>query len=225
MLGADFIGFHTHEYNAHFQESVRKTLGFNSHLGYIQTPFRKVKSDGLPVGIDVGKFERALQTSKVVHHIDKIKQSKLSRKMILSVDRLDYTKGITYRLEGFETFLKLYPEWHEKVLLQMIVVPSRDVLVTYKERNKEIEAFVTRINGRYGNIGWQPIVYQYRSLEFDELVANYALSDVGLVTPIRNGMNLVAKEFIASQSEDAPGVLILSEMTGAAPSNSTTPCS
>lgn len=216
MLGADLVGFHTHEYSAHFQESVRKTLDFENKLGVIKTDTYPVKSDAFPVGIDIDKFQNALKLPTVERKKDDIKLNTKGNKLVFSVDRLDYTKGIIYRLKGFEYFLENFPEWHSKVILQMIVVPSRDIITAYKERKKEIEATVGRINGKYGSITWQPIVYQYKSLDFEQLVASYAMADVGLVTPIRDGMNLVAKEYIACQENYSPGMLVLSEMAGAA---------
>ncbi|HZY25099.1 MAG TPA: trehalose-phosphatase, partial [Bacteroidales bacterium] len=145
----------------------------------------------------------------------KIKNHLSAQKLIFSVDRLDYTKGLLMRLKGFETFLEKYPKWHSKVIFNMVVVPSRIIVEKYKEMKKEIESTVGRINGKYSTLGWRPIIYQYKSLSFNEMVALYDLSDVGLITPLRDGMNLVAKEYIACQIENE-GVLILSEMTGAA---------
>ncbi|HWR99605.1 MAG TPA: trehalose-phosphatase, partial [Prolixibacteraceae bacterium] len=132
-----------------------------------------------------------------------------------SVDRLDYSKGLLQRLRGYETFLEKFPSWHLKVVFNMVVVPSRDNIKKYGKLKKEIEYTVGRINGKYSSLAWRPIIYQYKSLSFDEMVALYDLSDVGLITPLRDGMNLVAKEYVACQIENK-GVLILSEMTGAA---------
>jgi trehalose 6-phosphate synthase/phosphatase len=215
ILGADLVGFHTHEYSSHFQESVRKTLGFDSKLGLINTTQYPVKADAFPVGIDIEKFQAALLLPTVQHKMNEIRAHTLGKKIVFSVDRLDYTKGVTHRLKGFEYFLERYQEWHSKVVMQMVLVPSRDIITTYKERKKEIEATISKINGKYGSISWQPIVYQYKSLDFEQLVASYATADVGLVTPIRDGMNLVAKEYVACQQEISAGVLILSEMAGA----------
>lgn len=215
MLGADLVGFHTHDYCSHFLDSVSKVLDYENNLGVIKTPDRLVKTDAFPVGIDYHKFNRAIATPKVEHHVNLIKNAVKSGKTLFSVDRLDYTKGLIYRLKAFEYFLDNYPQWHKRVVLQMVVVPSRENIPTYQSRKRDIEATVGRINGKYGNIEWQPILYQYRSLEFDELIAFYHASDVALVTPLRDGMNLVCKEFVACQGEFSPGVLILSEMAGA----------
>ncbi len=215
LLGADLIGFHTHDYAQHFIKSVKRTTGFECSNNIIYTQNKLVKADAFPIGIDYDKFNAACLNKKVLTEKQKIKNLLSDQKLIFSVDRLDYTKGLLLRLKGFETFLENYPKWHSKVIFNMVVVPSRIIVEKYKEMKKEIESTVGRINGKYSTIGWRPIIYQYKSLSFNEMVALYDLSDVGLITPLRDGMNLVAKEYIACQIENE-GVLILSEMTGAA---------
>jgi trehalose 6-phosphate synthase/phosphatase len=135
-------------------------------------------------------------------------------KVILSIDRLDYTKGISNRLRGFELFLENNPAWYGRVVLVVVVVPSRVGVEHYQLMKRQIAELVGKINGRFSRIDWAPIVYQYRSFTFEPLMALYSISDVALVTPLRDGMNLIAKEFVASKSTKA-GVLILSEMAGA----------
>ncbi|MCZ6693130.1 MAG: bifunctional alpha,alpha-trehalose-phosphate synthase (UDP-forming)/trehalose-phosphatase, partial [Bacteroidetes bacterium] len=135
-------------------------------------------------------------------------------KIILSIDRLDYSKGIPQRLKAFELFLEKYPEFRNNVSFFMIVVPSRDQVGKYKELKEEVDELVGRINGNYGRINWTPIHYFYRSMPLDALSAFYRMANVALVTPMRDGMNLVCKEYIASKL-DKKGVLILSEMAGA----------
>jgi len=137
------------------------------------------------------------------------------RKIIISIDRLDYTKGIIQRLEAFDLFLSQNPEYKEKVTLILVAVPSRAGVEDYMELRKQLEGLVGRINGEHGVIGWVPVWYLYRFLPFERLVALYNIADVALVTPLRDGMNLIAKEFIATKT-DGSGVLILSEMAGAA---------
>jgi trehalose 6-phosphate synthase/phosphatase len=215
MLGADLIGFHTHDYTQHFIKSVKRTTGFECRQNIIFTPNRVVKADAFPIGIDYDKFHNACFDYSVLIEKQKIRKSLLDQKLIFSVDRLDYSKGLLSRLQGYETFLKSYPEWRSKVVFNMVVVPSRVNIEKYKEMKKEIESTVGRINGKYSSLDWLPIIYQYKSLQFHELVALYNVSDIGLITPLRDGMNLVAKEFIACQHENK-GVLILSEMAGAA---------
>jgi trehalose 6-phosphate synthase/phosphatase len=215
ILGADLIGFHTHDYTQHFIKCVKRTTGFECHQNIIYTPNKLVKADAFPIGIDYDKFHDACLNKQVLTEKQKIKEYLTGQKLIFSVDRLDYSKGLLLRLKGFETFLEKYPQWHSKVIFNMVIVPSRDNIEKYKDMKREIESTVGRINGKYSSLAWRPIIYQYKSLSFNELIALYDLSDVGLITPLRDGMNLVAKEYVACQIENK-GVLILSEMAGAA---------
>jgi trehalose 6-phosphate synthase/phosphatase len=215
MLGADTIGFHTHDYTQNFIKSVKRTTGFECHQNIIYTQNKLVKADAFPIGIDYDKFHDACTSMPVLAIKEKIRETLSGQKLIFSVDRLDYSKGLLLKLKGYETFLENFPEWHTRVFLNMVVVPSRYTIDRYKKMKKEIESTVGRINGKYSSLAWSPIIYQYMSLSFNELVALYDLSDVGLITPLRDGMNLVAKEYIACQIENK-GVLILSEMAGAA---------
>jgi trehalose 6-phosphate synthase/phosphatase len=214
MLGSDLIGFHTHDYAQHFIKSVKRTTGLECRQNIIYTQNKLVKADAFPIGIDYEKFNSACFDKDVLAEKQNIKNYLAGQKLIFSVDRLDYSKGLLLRLKGFETFLENYPDWHSKVVFNMVIIPSRDNIEKYKDMKKEIESTVGRINGKYGSLAWRPIIYQYKSLSFSELVALYDLSDVGLITPLRDGMNLVAKEYIACQIENK-GVLILSEMAGA----------
>lgn len=215
LLGADLIGFHTNDYAQHFLKSVKRTLGYEIHQNYIHLESRIVKADAFPIGIDYDKFHGACSTAEVIKEKDNLKKILSGRKLIFSVDRLDYSKGLLNRLYAYERFLEKYPKWHENAIFNMVVVPSRDNIDSYIELKKEIEATVGRINGKYSNISWRPIIYQYKFVPFNELVALYNMSIVGLITPLRDGMNLVAKEYIACQNGHY-GVLILSELTGAA---------
>ena len=214
LLGADLIGFHTHEYVQHFLKSVQMVTGYDHHFRTILLPSRVVKADLFPLGIDFDKFHQALEKPGVKAEKASIIENFPEKKIIFSVDRLDYTKGITHRLYGFERFLELYPEWREKVVFILVVVPSRQIISKYNERRKMIEELVGRLNGRYSTLSWQPIIYRYNHLSFNELAALYNVSDVALITPLRDGMNLVAKEYVASCHDN--GVLVLSELAGAA---------
>jgi trehalose 6-phosphate synthase/phosphatase len=215
MLGADLVGFHTHDYTQNFIKSVKRTTGFECRQNVIFTPNKIIKADAFPIGIDYDKFASACFEKPVINEKQKIRKNLFDQKLIFSVDRLDYSKGLLLRLKGYETFLEKFPEWRSKVVFNMVLVPSRDNIEKYREMKKEIESMVGRINGKYSTLAWRPIVYQYKSLSFNELIALYDLSDVGLITPLRDGMNLVAKEYVACQHENK-GVLILSEMAGAA---------
>ena len=215
MLGADLIGFHTNDYAQHFIKSVKRTTGLECPQNIIYTRDKLIKVDAFPIGIDYNKFHDACLGKRVLAEKQKVKTHLQEQKLVFSVDRLDYSKGLALRLKGYETFLEMFPKWHSKVIFNMVVIPSRDSIEKYKDMKKEIEYTVGRINGKYSTLSWRPIIYQYKSLTFNELVALYNLSDVGLITPLRDGMNLVAKEYVACQTENK-GVLILSEMAGAA---------
>ncbi|HCJ67228.1 MAG TPA: bifunctional alpha,alpha-trehalose-phosphate synthase (UDP-forming)/trehalose-phosphatase [Elusimicrobia bacterium] len=214
ILGADLIGFHTHDYTQYFLRSVLRILGYEHNLGQIVLEDRMVKVETFPMGIDFHKFYNSAGSSQVEKEKDEFKKILGNSEVVLSLDRLDYTKGIINRLEGFELFLKKNPHWHRKVVLLLIVVPSRVGVEKYQEMKNRIDELAGRINGEFGSIGWTPIIYQYRHLPFHTLVALYTLSRVALITPLRDGMNLVAKEYIATRT-DKTGVLILSEMAGA----------
>jgi len=215
ILGADLIGFQVNDYAQYFLRAVSRTLGYEARSEMVVPDGRMVKVDAFPIGIDYKKFERATQSIEVKHETERLKENLHNMKLIFSIDRLDYTKGFLNRLQSYEAFLTEYPQWHEKVVFNMIVIPSRDTIGSYQEMKKEIEALVGRINGTFSNLTWRPVVYQYRSVSFNELVALYQLSDVALITPLRDGMNLVCKEFVACQT-DLTGVLVLSEMAGSA---------
>lgn len=214
LLGADLVGFHVYDYARHFTSSVLRTLGIESRHGSIMLPERKVTVDAFPIGIDYRKFITTLNSAEVAKELQHLDEHYEGQKIILSVDRLDYSKGIANRLEAFEHFLREHPEYHKKVALVVVAVPSRVEVDAYKELRDEIEITVSRINGMYAAVDWTPISYQFRNLPFEEVVALYAKADVALITPLRDGMNLVAKEYIATKQE-RDGVLILSEMTGA----------
>lgn len=214
MLGADLIGFHTHEYVQHFLKTVQMVHGVDSQFRIILKRDKPVKAEMFPLGIDFDKFHNARSNPKVSERLEQIKNNFRDKKVIFSVDRLDYTKGVTHRLSGFEIFLDKHPEWRGKVIFVLVIVPSRQIISKYNERKKMIEERVGRINGKYSSLEWQPIIYRYTNLAFEDLCAMYQCADAGLITPIRDGMNLVAKEYVASQHDK--GVLILSELAGAA---------
>ena len=215
ILGADLIGFHINDYCQYFLRSVSRLLASEITMNTVAVDDRIVRVDAYPIGIDYEKFSRAVaRAPEVEAEKTKILSYLKDQKLIFSVDRLDYSKGLLHRLAGFEYFLDTHPEWIGKVIFNMVIVPSRDTIARYQEMKHEIEAAVGRINGKYSTLAWLPILYQYKSLSFPELVALYSLSDVGLITPIRDGMNLVAKEYIACQTAEK-GMLILSETAGA----------
>lgn len=214
LLGADLIGFHTHDYMRHFISAMYRVLNLNCNLDEVSLDNRIVHIDAFPMGINYEQYHNAPNLPEVKEKSKLLKETLGDRDIILSVDRLDYSKGILHRLVGFEQFLKNNPEYHEKVSLAMIVVPSRDTVDIYAELKTQMDQLISEINGKYSKLGWNPIFYFYRSFSFEELIAMYDIANIALVTPLRDGMNLVAKEYLATKC-NKPGVLILSEMAGA----------
>jgi trehalose 6-phosphate synthase/phosphatase len=215
LLGADLIGFHTHEYVQHFLKTVRMVVGVDHQFRVLSYRNRLVKAEMFPLGIDYKRFNGTSQLPSVIEKKETIVNNFPEKKIIFSVDRLDYTKGVTHRLSGFERFLELHPEWKNNIVFILVVVPSRQIISKYNERRKLIEEQVGSINGKYSTLAWQPIIYRYNNLPFEELCSLYLAADIALITPLRDGMNLVAKEYVASCAEQQ-GVLILSELAGAA---------
>ncbi len=215
MLGADFVGFHTYDDMRHFLSSVNRLAGFGSTNGQIKVGNRLVVSDALPMGIDYDKYARTASEPETLDREVRYRTSLGDVQVVLSIDRLDYSKGIPQRLKAFEKFLESNTEFKEKVSLVMVVVPSRDNVEKYARLKEEIDLLVGRINGRFARLNWTPIHYFYRSFPINALSAFYRIAHVALVTPMRDGMNLVCKEYIASKL-DKRGVLILSEMAGSA---------
>ncbi len=216
ILGSDLIGFHTYDYTIHFLQSVQRFLGLDHEGGTLMVDSRAVKVDAFPLGIDAERFERTTEQSIVMRKTKKLRDDLgEDRTIILSVDRLDYTKGIAQRLQAFKELLHRRTDLKKKVTLILVAVPSRTKVERYRLMKKEIDELVGSINGAYGSMEWTPVRYLYQSLNFRDLVALYVVSDIALITPLRDGMNLVSKEYIASKPEKN-GVLILSEMAGAA---------
>ncbi len=214
LLGADLIGFHIYDYVRHFMSSVRRILGYEHTFGQITLENRVVKADAFPMGIHFDQFANAEPDPIWTLDIKQNCRIEGGCKVILSVDRLDYTKGISKRLEAFDCFLERYPEHKKKVTLMLVAVPSRTTVDQYKQLKQQVDELVGRINGKHGTIGWMPVWYLYQFMDFKRLVSLYSIADVALVTPLRDGMNLIAKEYLASKKDDR-GVLILSEMAGA----------
>lgn len=215
LLGSNLIGFHTYDYARHFQSSVRQLLGLDSLLGQINVNGRIVKVDAFPMGIDYHFYSQAYKNYEIINESEKLKEKFGNRKIVISVDRLDYTKGIINRLKAIDLFLEKNPEYGKKFTFVLVVVPSRIGTKNYFLLKKQVDEMVGYINGKYGSIDWIPIWYLYRQLPLMNLTALYNIADVALVTPLRDGMNLVAKEYLATKAE-RKGVLILSEMAGAA---------
>ena len=215
LLGADLIGFHTHDYMRHFISAIYRVLDLNCNLDEISLKDRIVHVDAFPMGINYEQYRRAPSLPEVKKISKRLIEELGNQTIVLSVDRLDYSKGILHRLNGFANFLENHPEYHKKVSLAMIVVPSRDAVDRYADLKTRIDQYIGKINGMYSTLGWTPVYYFYQSFPFNELVALYDIADIAMVTPLRDGMNLVAKEYLATK-RGKPGVLILSEMAGAA---------
>ncbi len=215
LLGADLIGFHTHDYMRHFVSAAERVLDVRFKFDQVMLDNRIAYVDAFPMGINFDLYYNAIKNPEVQETASKLRANFGSNKLVLSVDRLDYSKGILHRLKGFALFLENHPEYREHVSLVMIVVPSRDGVDRYADLKTKIDETIGTINGKYSTINWNPVYYFYHGFDFNELVAMYNIADVALVTPLRDGMNLVAKEYLAAKN-DSPGVLILSEMAGAA---------
>jgi trehalose 6-phosphate synthase/phosphatase len=214
MLGSDLLGFHTYDDMRHFLSSVSRLALLTNHQGHIETGNRTLVVDSFPMGIDYQKYAQSADSPETRKRIELFAHSMKDKKLIISIDRLDYSKGIPQRLRAYELFLDQHPEFLEKVTLYMVVVPSRDQVGKYKNLKVEVDELVGRINGKYGRVAWTPVHYFYRSLPLEAISAFYRMAHVALVTPMRDGMNLVCKEYVASKT-DQTGVLILSEMAGA----------
>ncbi|MFG0318088.1 MAG: bifunctional alpha,alpha-trehalose-phosphate synthase (UDP-forming)/trehalose-phosphatase [Planctomycetota bacterium JB042] len=220
ILGADYVGFHTSDYSRHFRSSCLRVLGLESTPTGVVHEGRTVGLGVDPIGVDVGGFREVFERPETARREEEDRAD--TRRVILGVERLDYTKGVPHKLRAFERFLARDPSRAERVVLRQLLVPSRLDHPDYRELKRKIEETVGRINGTYGRPGTTPIEYLYRSVPPEELVALYRTADVGLVAPLRDGMNLVAQEYVLCQGlrreGGAPGsgVLVLSEFAGAA---------
>ncbi|MFB2121148.1 bifunctional alpha,alpha-trehalose-phosphate synthase (UDP-forming)/trehalose-phosphatase [Parapedobacter sp. 2B3] len=215
MLGADLLGFHTFDDVRHFISSATRLTATNNNANRLEEDGRTIVVEPFPMGIDSHRFSALSSEEKVLKRVAELKSNFETQKIILSIDRLDYSKGILQRLEAFELFLAENPVFHKQVTLYMVVVPSRDTVPQYRELKDQIDRLVGHINAQYGSFDWYPVAYFYHGYPVEEISALYNVADVCLVTPMRDGMNLVSKEYIASRN-DHTGVLILSEMAGAA---------
>ncbi|CAI9088880.1 OLC1v1023330C1 [Oldenlandia corymbosa var. corymbosa] len=217
VLDADLVGFHTYDYARHFVSACTRILGLEGTPEGVEDQGRLTRVAAFPIGIDSERFIRALELPQVQADIKGLKERFSGRKVMLGVDRLDMIKGIPQKLLAFEKFLEENAHWHEKVVLLQIAVPTRTDVPEYQKLTSQVHEIVGRINGRFGTISAVPIHHLDRSLDFHALCALYAVTDIALVTSLRDGMNLVSYEFVACQ-DSKKGVLILSEFAGAAQS-------
>ncbi len=216
LLGASLLGFHTFNYQRHFSSSVLHILGIEYEFSRIKLDTHIVHLGTFPIGVDVEKIRNAVQNpgENFLKEEQRVKNIAKERKIILCVDRLDYTKGIPDRLRSYHKFLHRNPEWQKKVILIQIAVPSRTDIKDYQRLKSQVNEIIDKIEEDFRHQEISPIKFLYRSFSFDQLIAYYQSADVAMVTPYFDGMNLVAKEFVAVKRHD--GVLILSERAGAA---------
>jgi trehalose 6-phosphate synthase/phosphatase len=213
LLGADLVGFHTADYVERFLDAARTVLGRRVHDAVVEGGSRGTRVGVFPMGIDAGAFAARAADARVVAAAARLREPGGS--LLVGVDRLDYTKGIPERLEALERLLDGSPELRGRVRLFQLAVPSRERVPAYRTLRERVEALVARVNGRFARDGWTPVEYVYGSVDPLALAALYRAADVMLVTPLRDGMNLVAKEFVASRVDDG-GVLVLGARAGAA---------
>jgi len=215
MMGADVIGFHTYDDVRHFISAAGRIVNVTGTANELFVENRLVTVDAFPISIDYNKYHQLAESTQTRRIERRLRQLVNYNKLIISIDRLDYSKGVPHRLRAYELLLERYPQLKGKITHIQLIVPSRDAVPTYRDLKEEIDKLVSHINGRFGSIGWQPIQHFYRAFPPHLLSALYKTADIALVTPMRDGMNLVSKEYIASRT-DQKGVLILSEMAGAA---------
>ncbi|WP_239025997.1 alpha,alpha-trehalose-phosphate synthase (UDP-forming) [Sphingomonas paeninsulae] len=217
LFAYDVIGFHTDEWRDSFTEYVTQQLGaVLNDEGDISLGGRTIRAITCPIGIDTKEFVAMSQSETAKLSYRQMRESANNREMIVGVDRLDYSKGLEERFLGYERFLVEHPEERKEVFLLQIAPPSRETVETYQNIRTALEGLSGRINGAYADIDWVPIRYVNQGYRRDVLAGIYRAAKIGLVTPLRDGMNLVAKEYVAAQDPEDPGVLILSRFAGAA---------
>ena len=215
LLGSDLLGFHTFNYLRHFRSSLLRLLGLETDIYKIHYGQRLIYMGVYPIGINWRKFEQTLNSVVYKNTLKLYKKKYKNKKLILSVERMDYTKGIPHKLNAIEVFLKKYPHLRDEVVFILIAIPSREDVPAYIDLKREVQNSITSINGEYSTITNIPVHFINKAIDFPELNALYSLANVALVTPLIDGMNLVAKEYIACQKNNT-GILVLSEFAGAA---------
>ena len=216
LFAYDVLGFQTEEWLESFRHYCEKEMGGTIDGDDITVGSRTIKAFACPIGIDYDEFLDAVNSENAANALTKMRASLQDRAMIVGVDRLDYSKGLEERFQGFEKYLSDHPEMHTHVVLVQVAPPSRGEVKSYQEIRASLEAESGRINGRFAHVDWTPIRYVNKGYPRDQLGGIYRAAKVGLVTPLRDGMNLVAKEYVAAQDPQDPGVLILSRFAGAA---------
>lgn len=213
MLQCDLVGVHVDEYVDNFLESARVLLGAEIDGQTVHYKGRTTRVEAHPIGIEVDRFKQMAESDEVRTRASQLRKRLGTEHIVIGIDRLDYTKGVLSRLEAFERFLENNPAYHGTVSFYQIATPSRTKVDTYQQLKREVDEVVGRINGQFARDNWVPVNYRYRTYTQFELCAFYRAADVALITPLRDGMNVVTQEFITANQN---GVLILSELTGAA---------
>jgi trehalose 6-phosphate synthase len=216
LFAYDVVGFHTADWLDSFQHYVTSLMGGTVDGEWVTVGDRTIRAIVAPIGIDTAEFEAAAQSAEANFARDRMYMSATGRSLIAGVDRLDYSKGLRERFLGYERFLANHPDRRGLTSFLQIAPPSREKVDTYQEIRGDLDALSGRINGEYADIDWTPIRYVNRGYPREELAGIYRASRIGFVTPLRDGMNLVAKEYVAAQDPEDPGVLILSIFAGAA---------
>lgn len=216
LLGADYLAFHTYSYLQNFRSSLLRLLGQETRMDRLEHDGRSIRLDALPIGIAPDEFTKPLdEDEQTSRRLSALRERYKDRIILLGVDRLDYTKGIPERLKTFRRLLSKAPELRGRAVLIQVAVPSREVIPMYMELRQEVDELVGKINGEFSTPDWTPIVYIRRGIPRPDLVALYAAANLAWVSPLRDGLNLVAKEYVACQ-RGGEGVLLLSEFAGAA---------
>jgi trehalose 6-phosphate synthase/phosphatase len=215
ILGADLIGFQTHADLHEFRRSVLQVLGIESRMEQVEIDGRVVRLGVFPIGIVPGEWANILANRRVQHRVEQLRDRYRGQQLVLAVDRLDYTKGIPERLRAYRRLLRDDPKRRGSVTLVQVAIPTRERVPRYRELRRQVNDLVAEISGEFGTPDWTPIVHMLRGVSRPELAAMYAAADVAWITSLRDGMNIVAKEYVACQSRD-PGVLIVSEFAGVA---------
>jgi trehalose 6-phosphate synthase len=213
----DLVGFQTEADVNNFRRYVEENSGAEMLAdGSMRIGKQIFRAGAFPIGIDVAHFAAMAEKSSEEVAIDQMRRQMLGRKQVIGVDRLDYSKGLPDRFKAFGRLLETRPDMHKQVSLLQIAPPTREDVQSYADIREELERLSGAINGRFADFNWTPIRYLHRNVSRDKLAALFRSSQVGFVTPLRDGMNLVAKEFVAAQDEKDPGVLVLSQFAGAA---------
>ncbi|MEA3541616.1 MAG: alpha,alpha-trehalose-phosphate synthase (UDP-forming) [Pseudomonadota bacterium] len=216
LFAYDVVGFHTEEWLESFRHYVEKEMGGKVDGDFVTVGDRTIQAIACPIGINAQEFADAAVSEAASDMHAQVRASLQDRSLIVGVDRLDYSKGLEERFNGFSRFLKDHPEHHRQVVLTQIAPPSRGEVESYQQIRATLDSLAGRINGEYSDVDWTPIRYVNQGYPRDKLAGIYRAARIGLVTPLRDGMNLVAKEYVAAQDPEDPGVLVLSRFAGAA---------